>query len=206
MITLTSSFGLDSAFASRLGAMNVDGEAFFASFDEPLSATAAIGAASATTAIVIRSRPRPPLPQRAFERDSPPRFPVPHSALERMPLGASKSFRAIPLPFPSAARAAGTHRAAATGVRERAERRLVGMPTHPPSGGRTPYKRGISPFRVIQRGAAQVSDQAKHACPWPAITRRQEPPSTLQMLHRAFHAADGDPWLGAHDPGRGSIT
>src|SRR5215212_7560144 len=99
MITLTSSFGLDSAFASRLGAMKVDGEAFFASFDELLSATAAIGAASATSAIVIRSRPRPPLPQRAFERDSPPRFPVPHSALERVPLGASRSFRAIPSPF-----------------------------------------------------------------------------------------------------------
>src|SRR4051812_3561026 len=30
------------------------------------------------------SAPRPPLPQRAFDRDSPPRLPVPHSALERV--------------------------------------------------------------------------------------------------------------------------
>src|SRR5829696_6880823 len=115
MMTLTYSFGLDSAFASRLGAMNVPPEAFLASLDEPLSAPAAIGAASATSAIVIRSRPRPPLPQRAFERDSPPRFPVPHSALERVPPGASKSLRAIRSPFPSAARAADADRDATHG-------------------------------------------------------------------------------------------
>ena len=79
--------------------MKVGGSCFFADLELPLSATAAIGAASATRAIVIRSRPRPPLPHRALERDSPPRFPVPHRALERLPLGASKFLRDIPSPF-----------------------------------------------------------------------------------------------------------
>src|SRR5918992_5782902 len=48
-----------------------------------LLAPAARGAATTSTAISAVTRPRPPLPQSAFDRESPPRFPVPQSALER---------------------------------------------------------------------------------------------------------------------------
>jgi len=48
-----------------------------------------------------------------------------------------------------------------------------------------------------------VPSQAIHACFWPAITRRQEPPSPLQRLKRAFDAGECGPWLGAHDPEAG---
>ena len=57
--------------------------------------------------------------------------------------------------------------------------------------------------RESPRDSHLVPSQAIHACFWPAITRRQEPPSPLQRLQRAFDAGECGPWLDAHDPEAG---
>src|SRR5215212_9639309 len=88
MITLTSAFGVEFAFATRTGSMYVvEGCSPF------FRAPAASGAATTSTATSAVTRPRQPLHESAFDRESPPRFPVPQRALERCsPLG-------LPLPL-----------------------------------------------------------------------------------------------------------
>src|SRR5215210_142722 len=81
MITFTSSLGVVLAFAIRIGSMYVD--AALAPLPVFCRAPAARGAATTSTATSAVTRPRPPLPQSAFDRESPPRFPVPHKADER---------------------------------------------------------------------------------------------------------------------------
>src|SRR4029078_5738962 len=49
-------------------------------FPSELAARGTLIASIATSGV---TKPRPPLPQSAFERVSPPRLPVPHSALDR---------------------------------------------------------------------------------------------------------------------------
>src|SRR3990170_6162878 len=71
----------------------------------PGAAVAASGSARASTAIAV-TRPRPPLPQRAFERNSPPRFPEPHRALLRTSPRLPPVFPTISLLFRAEARAA----------------------------------------------------------------------------------------------------
>src|SRR5215204_6063743 len=82
MSTLTSSFGLVFAFASKIGSRWVE-ETTLISVLPLFLAPAARGAATTSTATSAVTRPRPPLPHSAFDRESPPRFPVPHRALER---------------------------------------------------------------------------------------------------------------------------
>src|ERR687897_1762179 len=82
MMTRTSSFGVELALASRTGSMYVLAAGRTCRWFS-LRAPAARGAATTNTATSAVTRPRPPLPQAAFDRESPPRFPVPHSADER---------------------------------------------------------------------------------------------------------------------------
>src|SRR5215207_1041527 len=79
MMTFTSAFGVATAFASRIGSTYV----FAGCACGPFPAPAARGAATTSTAQSVVTRPSPPLPQSAFDRESPPRFPVPQRALER---------------------------------------------------------------------------------------------------------------------------
>src|ERR687896_343786 len=86
------------AFASRYGSMYVGGgggyDAFGCFLPAPASGTAVKARIARNTA-----KPRPPLPQRAFARESPPRFPVPQRALERTCPSVPPLSRDIPLPF-----------------------------------------------------------------------------------------------------------
>jgi hypothetical protein len=82
MMTFTSAFGVVLAFAIRMGSTYV-GARLALRLSSLLRAPAASGAATTSTATSAVTRPRPPLPQSAFDRESPPRFPVPQSALER---------------------------------------------------------------------------------------------------------------------------
>src|SRR2546430_16909607 len=67
--------------------MSMPGETYVCWVESPvlplLPALAARGIPSTSTAAIIVTRPRPPLPQSAFERES-SLLPVPHSALERV--------------------------------------------------------------------------------------------------------------------------
>src|SRR5919199_3559319 len=104
MITRTFSFGFVFALSSRSFATYVSpactsgagaavaevGTAAGAGvLPLPGAAVAARGAASAHTAMHMVAIPRPPLPQRTEDRESPPRLPVPHNALERSPRSAA---------------------------------------------------------------------------------------------------------------------
>src|SRR5512132_2045390 len=84
MITETLSLEALFALSSRNGCTH---PGCFPPLPLPLSAVATIGAASASAVTTIVTRPRPPLPQRTLERESPPRLPVPQSALPRAPCG-----------------------------------------------------------------------------------------------------------------------
>jgi hypothetical protein len=73
----------EAANAVNDGAMYVEP---FPCFATPFrTADAASGSIKARAATPTRTAPRPLLPQRAFERESPPRLPVPQSALLRSP-------------------------------------------------------------------------------------------------------------------------
>src|SRR5690348_2302407 len=72
--------GCSFASLSRFGSMYVAAVLVL----PPLLAVATSGIPSRKTAATVNTSPRPPLPQRALERDSPPRLPVPQSALERL--------------------------------------------------------------------------------------------------------------------------
>src|SRR6476660_10584438 len=67
--------------------MNMPGETYVCWVESPLlpllPALAARGIPSTSTAAIIVTRPRPPFPQSAFERES-SLLPVPQSALERL--------------------------------------------------------------------------------------------------------------------------
>src|SRR2546430_5813640 len=67
--------------------MSMPGETYVCWVESPvlplLPALAARGIPSTSTAAIIVTRPRPPFPQSAFERES-SLFPVPQSALERL--------------------------------------------------------------------------------------------------------------------------
>src|SRR6266480_3918250 len=67
--------------------MSMPGETYVCWVESPvlplLPALAARGIPSTSTAAIIVTRPRPPLPQSAFERES-SLLPVPQSALERL--------------------------------------------------------------------------------------------------------------------------
>src|SRR6476660_4986057 len=67
--------------------MNMPGETYVCWVESPLlpllPALAARGIPSTSTAAIIVTRPRPPLPQSAFERES-SLLPVPQRALERL--------------------------------------------------------------------------------------------------------------------------
>jgi hypothetical protein len=67
---------------------------------------AASGTLIASNAASAVNAPRPPLPQRAFDRDSPPRFPVPQSALDRVSPRLPPFIRTVRSPFRALARAA----------------------------------------------------------------------------------------------------
>ena len=60
-------------------------------------------------------------------------------------------------------------------------------------------RRSASARRVRAAGEAVVPLPAMHAGFWPAITRRQAPPSLLPRLP-ALAASECGPWLGARDP------
>ena len=99
------SLGLACARSSRPGSTDVAGsEAATAGAVWPVTEPAPRD--SMRTANIVTIAPRPPLPQRAFERCSPPRFPEPQSALLRTSPGLPPVFLPIVLPCPRQARAA----------------------------------------------------------------------------------------------------
>ena len=58
--------------------------------------------------------------------------------------------------------------------------------------------------RIAGRGSdpgGVVPHRAIHAGPWPAITRRQSPPSLSPILHSVLPSSECGLWLGARDPG-----
>src|SRR5512132_502718 len=78
--------------------MSMPGETYVCCVESPLlpllPALAARGIPSTSTAAIIVTRPRPPLPQSAFERES-SLLPVPQSDLERL-CPASLPFPTLP--------------------------------------------------------------------------------------------------------------
>src|SRR5919201_6931136 len=96
LAALSRPFATNVPVARALGRAGVVGE----------PADAVRGMTSAHTRTHAVRNPRPPLPHRTEERESPPRVPVPQSALERSPRSAApRSFTSdIHSPFPRARR------------------------------------------------------------------------------------------------------
>src|SRR5207248_1983900 len=80
MITGIFAFGWSLAFFRSPAATYVAPRLW----EPPLLAVATSGIPRRKPAARVSTSPRPPLPQRALDRDSPPRLPVPQSALERI--------------------------------------------------------------------------------------------------------------------------
>src|SRR5690348_11144862 len=128
--------GCSFASLSRFGSMYVAAVLVL----PPLLAVATSGIPSRNTAATVSTSPRPPLPQRALERDSPPRLPVPQSALERISPRVPPLFLTISLPPISALLCAGrsSHRSTAfsrSSGRTAPKRMTPPEPSHPPQGG-----------------------------------------------------------------------
>ena len=93
------SFGFACARSSRPASTVVAGsEPATAAASRPVTEPAP--SESISTATIVTMAPLPPLPQRAFERCSPPRFPEPQSALLRTSPGLPPVFLPIVLPCP----------------------------------------------------------------------------------------------------------
>src|SRR3954471_1586296 len=84
MITRTNLLGCRLALRKRPGEIQVFLAEAACARRPWLPALAASGTLMASIAANAVTAPRPPLPQRALDRDSPPRLPVPHSALVRV--------------------------------------------------------------------------------------------------------------------------
>src|SRR5690242_6010420 len=138
MITCTSLFGCVLAPFSRPGEIHVRfGEAAWAT-RACLFALAARGTLMASIATSAVIAPRPPLPQRALDRDSPPRLPVPHSALDRVSPRLPPFVRTLCFSFPrpragrmSPVSGGQLHRCS---PEIRAEPTVGAQPQHPPAG------------------------------------------------------------------------
>src|SRR6478672_6597735 len=86
MITRTYRFGCCLALLTRPGETQVFFGVNLAASRPCFGALAARGTLRTSIAASAVTAPLPPLPQRALDRDSPPRLPVPHSALDRVSL------------------------------------------------------------------------------------------------------------------------
>src|SRR3954452_24146230 len=136
MITRTYWFGCCLALLTRPGEIQVCLGAVARAASRPcLGALAAKGTLRTSIAASAVIAPLPPLPQRALDRDSPPRLPVPHSALDRVSLRSPPflTFR-VSFPRPRAGRmpvqsATGLLPAAAKSGRNLG---FPGAPLHPP--------------------------------------------------------------------------
>src|SRR3954466_15927333 len=100
MITRTYWFGCCFALFTRPGEIQVCLEVAARVASRPcLGALAAKGTLRTSIAASAVTAPLPPLPQRALDRDSPPRLPVPHSALDRVSPRLPPLIRTFRSPF-----------------------------------------------------------------------------------------------------------
>ena len=137
MITRTYWFGCCFALLTRPGEIQVFFGVTCVASRPCFGALAAKGTLRTSIAASAVTAPLPPLPQRALDRDSPPRLPVPHSALDRVSLRFPPflTFR-VSFPRPRAGRM--TAKSAAKDVPAAAKTGrnlgLMGVALHPPAG------------------------------------------------------------------------